>query len=266
MNGSARNSTLTSRQEGNGNLNFIDDNLSHQDSDDNGESDSNSGSCDEDENMTINSNCGARDNASSAAPSWRTIWKGISIEPMMFFHMFALTMTSVVLQNLYIERICKVKLGYSDEICNHLSDPVNKETGRWILSVLEICCKARFMNLNFHLNLVNLEIRIDGVASRFVTYRSLIEAGFPIIVSLFLGPWTDIHGTKWPMLLPMLGYCLSALAYVTFCYIPSAPPEALLISSAPISMVGGLVSIIMSAFSFMTKITTLENRSFRVAM
>lgn len=121
-------------------------------------------------------------------------------------------------------------------------------------------------NNNAYIYLDNTEQEIDGIASKFVTYRSVIEAGFPILISLFLGPWTEIHGTKWPMLLPLFGYFLSAMSYLILCHIPTAPPELLLISSAPIALVGGMVSIIMSAFSFMSKKTNLEDRSFRVAM
>lgn len=40
-----------------------------------------------------------------------------SIELLMFFHMLGITTTTVIVQNLYIDRICRLDYGYSDEIC-----------------------------------------------------------------------------------------------------------------------------------------------------
>jgi len=112
----------------------------------------------------------------------------------------------------------------------------------------------------------SLERDVEATASLYTTYRGLIEAGFPIIFSLFLGPWTDSHGTKYPILLPFLGYFLSAVIYFILTFFPDLPPAFILFASIPVALSGGVVALIMSIFSFMSKITTIENRSFRVAM
>jgi len=107
---------------------------------------------------------------------------------------------------------------------------------------------------------------VEGVASLFTVYRGLIEAGFPILFSLFLGPWTDVHGTKYPILLPLLGYALSASIYFMLTYAPDLHPGFILFASIPVALTGGMVALIMSVFSFISKITSEEDRSFRVAM
>ncbi|CAL8108953.1 unnamed protein product [Orchesella dallaii] len=238
MNHQKTNSSSTfGGNNGNGSSGFIDNNAEPNDSDDSSLSSGSSNDEDDDsyaDNVQIINN----DDTYHHHPeeiSCMELLKSVTVEPMMFLHMFGMSCTSVILQNLYIQRICKISLNYT-EVCDHLAEHPA------------------------------IEQNIDEIASKFVMYRSFIEAGFPIIVSLFLGPWTDIHGCKWPMLLPMFGYFLSAMSYVMFTFVDGAPPEALLVSSIPVAAAGGLVSIVMSAFSFMSKGTSVESRSFRVAM
>jgi len=45
----------------------------------------------------------------------------ISIEPMMFLQMVGFSSTSVVVQNLYIDRICRISFSYPDSICGNLT-------------------------------------------------------------------------------------------------------------------------------------------------
>ncbi|ODM98083.1 Solute carrier family 46 member 3, partial [Orchesella cincta] len=236
MNHQNTNSSTSIENNGNGSSGFIDDTAELNDSDDSSQSSSSSNEEDDDSfadnRQIINNN----DSHQPEDISCGELLKSITIEPMMFAHMFGMSCTSVILQNLYIQRICRISLNYTDTVCDDLAD--NPE----------------------------IEHHIDELASKFVMYRSFIEAGFPIIVSLFLGPWTDIHGCKWPMILPMFGYFLSAMSYVMFSFVDGAPPEALLVSSIPVAACGGLVSIVMSAFSFTSKSTTVDSRSFRVAM
>lgn len=40
-----------------------------------------------------------------------------SIEILMFFHMLGMTTTTVIVQNLYIDRICRLDRQFSDDIC-----------------------------------------------------------------------------------------------------------------------------------------------------
>jgi PCFT/HCP family folate transporter-like MFS transporter 1/3 len=94
----------------------------------------------------------------------------------------------------------------------------------------------------------------------------VIEAALPIIFSLFLGSWSDKHGSKIPMVLSLFGYTISTIMYTTFSYIPNVDPGILLLASIPVSLTGGLIALIMSAFRYVADITSVENRSFRIAM
>ena len=107
---------------------------------------------------------------------------------------------------------------------------------------------------------------MDSIASKYSLYRGCIEAIMPIGFAMFLGSWSDKHGSKIPLLLPMFGYVLSSLSYTLFTFLPDVPPHYILISSIPVSLSGGMVAVVLSAFSFISALTTNENRSFRIAI
>ena len=107
---------------------------------------------------------------------------------------------------------------------------------------------------------------IEGKAAVYSTYRNLIEAGLPIIFSLFLGPWSDKHGSKIPMVIPLVGYTMSAFLYYIFSYTQDLEPAWLLLASVPIALSGGMISFVLSAFRYVASITSTENRSFRMAI
>ncbi|CAG7825662.1 unnamed protein product, partial [Allacma fusca] len=58
------------------------------------------------------------------------ILSNVTIEPVMFMQMFGFALVQVITQNFYIDRICRVKLENSVEICenltrNHHSDDIS---------------------------------------------------------------------------------------------------------------------------------------------
>ncbi len=54
--------------------------------------------------------------------TWKRIWENVTIEPIMFAHMFSMSISGVVLQNLYIQRICIVTLATPHQICKNLGN------------------------------------------------------------------------------------------------------------------------------------------------
>jgi MFS transporter, PCFT/HCP family, solute carrier family 46, member 3 len=51
---------------------------------------------------------------------WLRFVNNITVEPVMFLYMFAYMLTSVVEQRFFIDKACRVDLGYSDEICSNI--------------------------------------------------------------------------------------------------------------------------------------------------
>lgn len=50
------------------------------------------------------------------------LFSEITIEPLMLLHMIGMAGSSVVVQNLYIDRVCRIKLQMDPQICGNLSD------------------------------------------------------------------------------------------------------------------------------------------------
>lgn len=46
----------------------------------------------------------------------------ITVEPTMFFYMFAFQLTSVIEQAFFVYKACRVNHNYSSEICDHITD------------------------------------------------------------------------------------------------------------------------------------------------
>ncbi|CAG7827807.1 unnamed protein product, partial [Allacma fusca] len=108
--------------------------------------------------------------------------------------------------------------------------------------------------------------KVEVTAAEYTTYRQLIEAGFPVVFAVFVGPWTDKYGTKLPMLLAMFGFLFSAGFYLFFSLYPDAPPSAILLCAIPSALTGGMITIVICVFSFIASHSTEKNRSLRIAM
>ena len=54
-------------------------------------------------------------------------WKNLTIEPVVFFYLTSVGLISVIRPNLLIDKACRVKLNYTEEICDNL-DQNNNDT------------------------------------------------------------------------------------------------------------------------------------------
>lgn len=54
----------------------------------------------------------------------------VTVEPTMFFYMFAFQITSVIEQELFVQKACRVNLNYSAEICDDLLNKNNSDISK----------------------------------------------------------------------------------------------------------------------------------------
>ena len=87
-------------------------------------------------------------------------------------------------QNLLIEKVCLVNLGFDPDICSNLTN--HKDS--------EIAVQKEVASLNM--------------------YLSVLTAIPGIIVSLFLGPWSDVNGRKPLIIFPQIGTMLTQFIYI----------------------------------------------------
>lgn len=141
--------------------------------------------------------------------------------------MIGFTCTTVIVQNLYIDRICRLDQGFNASMCKNLTFYPEEE-------------KA-----------------VEKIASYYTMCRSIIEALVPVLFALFLGkfrillkclkcswcinlilvfagPFVDRNGSKLPILFCLVGYICASLMYCFVSLFPSIPVNYLLICSIPI--------------------------------
>ncbi|KAJ4443058.1 hypothetical protein ANN_04708 [Periplaneta americana] len=163
----------------------------------------------------------------------------ITVEPALVLIALSRSLSGAVLTQLLLVRTCEVTLGINTTICDQLVTRTN------------------------HTEAEILEDQVQPHTAILQMAKTLVEACIPAFLSLFLGPWSDRYGRKLLMVWPLMGHSAMFWVITIMSLVPSLPPKYFLLSSLPVALSGGFLSIIASAFSFMSDITLPERRSFR---
>ncbi len=155
-------------------------------------------------------------------------------------------------QNLIIDKVCLVNLGYDPKLCANLSSHKDEQ------------------------------VKVQQMTATISMYQSILTAIPAVIASLFLGPWSginskqsqswdcfillfsDTHGRKPLMLAPMIGTMLSQLMYILNTYFSHWKAEYVLLSAIG-SMCGGFTCFLVGIYAYIADKTALRSRTSRVA-
>ncbi len=110
------------------------------------------------------------------------------------------------------------------------------------------------------------EAEVQTEATEYFLLKSVLEASIQILYAMFLGEWIEKHGCRLTILLPLWGLLVSSLYFLLLSYIPSFPTPIVLLASLPIGLTGGSLAFNISTFSYITRVTSLEKRSFRLTV
>ncbi|XP_016980733.1 proton-coupled folate transporter [Drosophila rhopaloa] len=170
--------------------------------------------------------------------AWLVV-KSISVEPTMFLYMFAFMITSVVEENFFLYKSCRVNNNFTEEICRNLNKVENEEFKRQAL-------------------LTN---------AWFLQWEDISAHIFPIILALFLGSFSDRRGRKLPLLMGLVGKFFYSTMIVVNARMPTWPVQYIIYSATlPSAMTGADVAIFASCFAYVSDITTVEQRTIRVTI
>ena len=115
-----------------------------------------------------------------------------------------------------------------------------------------------------------MEEEIATIVSTLGMYESAITFIFPVGFAFFLGPWSDKHGSKFPLLLSLFGSGLSVGLCALFAYLDELAPIYLILTVLPMSFCGGSVTLVIAIMSFMSVVIAGnendDERSFRFSM
>ncbi|XP_026464994.1 proton-coupled folate transporter, partial [Ctenocephalides felis] len=164
-------------------------------------------------------------------------WSKVTVEPTLFLYNLACMTTSVVEQAFFVHKSCTVNHNYNETICSHL--PEYKK--------------------------INTEVQLT--VSDFHQWNNIAGHVAPIILSLFLGAWSDKRGRKIPLILGLLGKLYYSVMIIINATQDSWPLEYVIYTATlPSALTGGDVAIFGAAFSYMSDVTTSRDRTLRISI
>lgn len=190
----------------------------------------------------------------------------ISIEPVVLCWLLPSCILIVAMENLNLEKSCRVNLQLSEEICENM---INKTINNINCADVDVTkVPSNFTNATEELtfNVCKAETDSQKLLSVVFGLRSPISAVFPLIIVLFAGGWSDKKGIRKPLvLLPILGELIGAIVLlISSIFMNEIPMEVPAFSERVIpSLFGGQTLMLMGIYSYLTGITTEENRTFR---
>ncbi|VVC97198.1 unnamed protein product [Leptidea sinapis] len=170
--------------------------------------------------------------------------KNISVEPILACYIMPSVLSSLAIQNLNLDKVCRVNLNFSNEICEAL--------------------KARNVE-----NYTKHEEEVQTVMAGIQAWKNVIQTVIPVLIILFVGAWSDKTGRrKACILMPIFGEMMSCIGFIVntyFFYELPAEVAALTECIFP-AFTGGWYTNYIGIFSYISDITTVEDRTYRVGI
>ncbi|XP_069985991.1 proton-coupled folate transporter isoform X2 [Penaeus vannamei] len=164
----------------------------------------------------------------------RTVVSQVSVEPVMLLDGLGFSVMIVYVENLQMDKICRVNLNYTEEMCENLS---------------------RYPEEN---------LKLQQSFSMFGMYNGIIMAFIPLFFILFMGAWSDKYGRKVPLIIAIIGHFCWAAGYLINSWMPDWPVEYILVAALMDSLGGGNVSFLTTANAYISDVTSEETRTSRV--
>lgn len=163
-------------------------------------------------------------------------WKNLTVEWFLFLFMFGSTLSMTTDSNLFMERACLVNFNYSQEVC---------------------------ANLTNHQDVLN---QVQATTTRINQYNTLLQMLPGGIFALFVGSFSDKYGRKPPVILSVLGTLAKDILQLLFVYFDSLPVEYVLVSAIPVSLSGGIITVLGTVYSMASDKTKKSGRTIKYAL
>ncbi|XP_003704933.2 putative peptidoglycan muropeptide transporter SLC46 isoform X1 [Megachile rotundata] len=168
-------------------------------------------------------------------------WKRYTlVQPPLMMLIFAQSMSSNILTDLLVYRTCSITLDINKTECLLLHENSS-------------CAEA-----------LKLDTQVQPKASLILMTKSFIESIIPALLSLFLGPWSDLYGRK-PIMLS--GYVGISVAYLILSVmtIYEISPWFLLAAYIPYACLGGFCIILLGTICYISDISDEQERGWQLA-
>ncbi|XP_031845559.1 putative peptidoglycan muropeptide transporter SLC46 isoform X1 [Nomia melanderi] len=170
-----------------------------------------------------------------------TGWKRyVLVEPPLMILIFAQAISSNILTDLIVYRVCSVTLNINKSECMLMHENSSSPEA------------------------LRIDAKVQPEATVILISQTFIQSIFPAFLSLFLGPWSDKHGRK-PILI--LGYIGVTLTYFIFSFMTiwDISPWFLLIAYIPSACFGGFCIILLGSICYISDISDEQDRAKHLA-
>lgn len=111
-----------------------------------------------------------------------------------------------------------------------------------------------------------MELIIQPYAAEILMAQQCVQAIVPVLMSLFIGPWSDKYGRKPVIISAMIGYFLTHCMIVISLYVSTKmylTPWLYVIAYVPSSLLGGNCAFFTGVFCYVSDTSSLKNRGMR---
>lgn len=165
-----------------------------------------------------------------------------TIEIPLILFSFTFELLGPVNTNLMMYRTCYIILEYNQTECALLSNTEDNNETR------------------------ALEEKVQPTYNVIDTTRSMVEQVIGLTLCLFLGPIIDKFGRKPIILISQTGMVLGTMIMTVLSYFPNISPWYFMLSSIPSMLTGGAATFFVGLLSYISDISTDENRGLRMAI
>lgn len=168
----------------------------------------------------------------------------VTVEPFVVCYLLPSVLAGLAVQNLCLEKSCLVNLQYDRNTCDHIM------SGRTQ-------------------NFTEQERRVQGMVAGMTAWSFPLQTALPGILTLFVGAWSDRSGNrKTFMVLPIVGKLISTIGMIlsTLFFLQVGMNETALLEGLPPALAGGRVVMTMAVYSYITDITSVSERTFRLGI
>lgn len=180
--------------------------------------------------------------------TWRERYKffcdNITVEPMLACYIIPSVFASLATQNLNLEKACRVNLGYTQELCDALTERRTQ-------------------------NYTNEEEHVQQLVASMGVWKTVLQSGLPAFLIMFVGSWSDRWGKRKPcMLMPILGELMTVLGLMvcTYFYYELPMEVAGFVEGFFPAITGGWFTMFMGVFSYIADVTTVDMRTLRIGI
>uniref|UniRef100_A0A1B6D9S0 Major facilitator superfamily (MFS) profile domain-containing protein n=1 Tax=Clastoptera arizonana TaxID=38151 RepID=A0A1B6D9S0_9HEMI len=166
---------------------------------------------------------------------WSRAWRSVTVEPVVILYFISVGISAFIGSNLVIQKACHP---------NMTSEPD-----------YSLPCPD--------------EAVVQNTITQINTWKPLLESVTPLMFVIFLGTWSDTHGKRRKplIIIPMVGELIRLLSFMWCTYYWQVNPEVTTLIEATIKgLSGGMTSFMFGTNTYITDITTVEERTFRLGV